>query len=318
MKNSLFKTTTFLLLVLAIMLTNVIGVSAHTLLTPNGSSVSHGHFSDTGWGGYSQSYWTSWSDNYYAGLYLQRIDRANQAYNCHSYAWANSRQSSSSSWCWIGTSSSTDENIYWDDNSYNSENVSNATHVSYGDTKNHSLLLTGKIVSGRYEVTSKWGKLPVYRHLIWSDPYMASSSDTTYFIRSGINYKSHVANIGWQNWVSNGELSGTTGQYLRMEAIRIKISGLPSWWNVEYRVHVSEIGWLNWVRNGEIAGTTGQSRQMEAIQIRLLNAPSNFTVRYRAHVKDLGWMSWVSNGQTAGTTGQSRQMEAIQIELQAN
>lgn len=38
-----------------------------------------------------------------------------------------------------------------------------------------------------------------------------------------IFYRSHVQNIGWQNWVRNGQLSGTTGQSLRMEAIQIKI-----------------------------------------------------------------------------------------------
>ncbi|MBR3131767.1 peptidoglycan-binding protein LysM, partial [Candidatus Saccharibacteria bacterium] len=39
-----------------------------------------------------------------------------------------------------------------------------------------------------------------------------------------IYYRAHVQNIGWQDWVKNGELAGTSGQSLRLEALEIKIS----------------------------------------------------------------------------------------------
>ena len=82
----------------------------------------------------------------------------------------------------------------------------------------------------------------------------------------------HVQNIGWQNWVKNGEIAGTTGQSLRVEAIRIKLpNDLIGFGDVEYQVHVQNIGWQNWVKNGEIAGTTGQSLRVEAIQIELVD-----------------------------------------------
>ena len=31
----------------------------------------------------------------------------------------------------------------------------------------------------------------------------------------------HVQDIGWQNWVRNGRIAGTTGQSKRIEAIQI-------------------------------------------------------------------------------------------------
>ena len=38
-----------------------------------------------------------------------------------------------------------------------------------------------------------------------------------------VNYRVHVKNIGWQNWVKNGEVAGTTGKALNIEAIEIKL-----------------------------------------------------------------------------------------------
>ena len=38
-----------------------------------------------------------------------------------------------------------------------------------------------------------------------------------------VYYRAHVANIGWQDWVKNGALTGTTGQSRQMEAIEIEL-----------------------------------------------------------------------------------------------
>ena len=36
-------------------------------------------------------------------------------------------------------------------------------------------------------------------------------------------YRAHVQNIGWQDWVSNGEKAGTSGQSLRVESVQIRL-----------------------------------------------------------------------------------------------
>jgi len=41
--------------------------------------------------------------------------------------------------------------------------------------------------------------------------------------RYSIEYRSHIQNIGWTNWVRDGAVSGTTGQSLRLEAIEIRL-----------------------------------------------------------------------------------------------
>lgn len=71
---------------------------------------------------------------------------------------------------------------------------------------------------------------------------------------------------GLDNVKRNGEVIGTIGLGLRMEAIRLKVTGL----NVQYRVHVEYEGWTDWKSNGEAAGTTGQSKRIEAIEIKFV------------------------------------------------
>mgnify|MGYP004627372559 CR=1 FL=1 len=42
---------------------------------------------------------------------------------------------------------------------------------------------------------------------------------------SQITYQTHVQSYGWQDWKSDGELAGTTGQGKRIEALRVKLTG---------------------------------------------------------------------------------------------
>ncbi|WP_332842735.1 hypothetical protein, partial [Paraclostridium bifermentans] len=58
-----------------------------------------------------------------------------------------------------------------------------------------------------------------------------------------IKYRTHVQDIGWQDWKSNGELSGTEGQSKRLEAIEVKLENMPGY-HLEYRVHVQNAGWV--------------------------------------------------------------------------
>jgi len=129
--------------------------------------------------------------------------------------------------------------------------------------------------------------------------------------RPGICYQAYVENTGWQNPVCNGRVAGTTGQGLRMEAIRIWLTNSNPGESVCYQAHVQNIGWQSSVCDGQMAGTTGQSLRMEAIQVSLTNPGPNDVVCYKAHVQNIGWQAPVCNGQTAGTTGQSLRMEAI-------
>ena len=86
-----------------------------------------------------------------------------------------------------------------------------------------------------------------------------------------IEYRTHVEDIGWQSWKSNGTIAGTTGQSKGMEAIEIRLTGeLAKYYDVEYQVYVEGLGWQGKRQNGKMAGTTGKSKQIEAIKINII------------------------------------------------
>jgi uncharacterized protein YjdB len=134
--------------------------------------------------------------------------------------------------------------------------------------------------------------------------------------KPNIKYQSHIQDIGWQGIKTNGELSGTTGQSKRMEAMKIAVDNAPVSGGIEYRSHVQDIGWQGYVANNAMTGTMKQSKRMEALSIRLTGElAQHFDVYYRVHAKNFGWMDWASNGQDAGTSGFSYQLESIEIRL---
>jgi len=145
----------------------------------------------------------------------------------------------------------------------------------------------------------------------------------------GVQYQTHVQNIGWQGWKSDGDLSGTTGESLRLEAIQIRLTGTDAnQCDVYYQVHAQNYGWLDWAKNGESAGTEGLSLRLEAIKIIVVpkgsTAPGatdrpfvkDLDCSYQTHVQDLGWQGWKSDGVISGTSGQSLRLEGIQIKVE--
>ena len=130
-----------------------------------------------------------------------------------------------------------------------------------------------------------------------------------------VEYCTHVQTYGWQEYVKDGQMSGTSGESKRLEGIKIKISGAEDL-GIEYRTHVQTYGWQKYVSNDSLAGTTGESKRLEAIQIRLTgNAAGNYDVYYRVHCQTFGWLGWAKNGEPSGSAGYSKRLEAIEIEL---
>lgn len=134
----------------------------------------------------------------------------------------------------------------------------------------------------------------------------------------GVSYSSHVQNVGWQSPASDGSESGTHGQSLRLEALKINLTGdLPAGAGITYRTQVQNVGWQSWSKNGEEAGTDGKGLREEAIEISLNGLPG-YSVQYRVHVQNIGWQAWVSDGALAGTVGKSLRLEALEIRIVKN
>lgn len=137
---------------------------------------------------------------------------------------------------------------------------------------------------------------------------------------AGVEYSSHVSNIGWMSFVKDGSVAGTTGRALSMEALRVHLiaddgtTDLDS--QISIQAHVASKGWMDSVVGGAVAGTTGRALAMEAVRIRLEGDLANsYDVWYRVHSADFGWLDWASNGESAGSAGYSRAAEAIQIKV---
>ena len=131
-----------------------------------------------------------------------------------------------------------------------------------------------------------------------------------------IQYSSHIQNIGWEKDFSksNGQLSGTTGKSLRIEAIKIKLANAPENAKISYSAYVEGEGWQEDVYDGNIAGSTGKGLKLLGLKVKLENV-TNYSVMYRIHVQDIGWKPWVTDGVITDAIQQKKRIEAIEIKL---
>lgn len=80
----------------------------------------------------------------------------------------------------------------------------------------------------------------------------------------------HVQNKGWIHYdnIEHDTLLGTKGQSLRLEALKLNLTGVPDK-TLCYEAHVQNIGWQGKKKAGEMAGTTGKSYRIEAVKLWL-------------------------------------------------
>lgn len=123
--------------------------------------------------------------------------------------------------------------------------------------------------------------------------------------KMGLQYQAHVENIGWQGWKSNGELAGTEGKSLRLEAIKIDAP-----FAVTAKAHIQNIGWKDFGRitKDTVIGTEGKGLRLECLCLK-----GNF--KYRVHIQNVGWSTWTdADGiATLGSVGQGLRIEAIEM-----
>ena len=143
-----------------------------------------------------------------------------------------------------------------------------------------------------------------------------SATNAAYIPRPKVSVQTHVQNIGWQKAVGNGKVAGTSGKALRMEALKISITGTDVVGGATYRTHVQNVGWQKYVKNGALAGTSGRALRLEAMNLNLTSDMAKcYDVFYRVHVQNIGWVNWSMNNELSGTTGQALRLEAIQVKV---
>ena len=146
--------------------------------------------------------------------------------------------------------------------------------------------------------------------------YAGTRTATFRIVAPSVSYRTHVQNVGWQGWRTNGRMSGTSGRGLRLEGINIKLGSMPASGGIQYRTHIQNIGWQGWRSNGAMSGTSGRGLRLEAIEIRLTGQMAKlYDVYYRVHAQNVGWMGWAKNGARSGTAGFGYRLEGIQVVL---
>ena len=128
-------------------------------------------------------------------------------------------------------------------------------------------------------------------------------------------YQAYVQEVGWGPAVKDGQLAGTSGKALRMEAFRADIQDDDDL-DVTYQAHVQNIGWMNAQTDMATAGTTGRNLRIEAVTMNLTGKDADkYDIYYCMHVQGFGWLGWAKNGEIAGTTGCFSRTEAIEAVL---
>ena len=149
-----------------------------------------------------------------------------------------------------------------------------------------------------------------------SNESLEQTTPTSENTSTSVNYESHVQDKGWQEEKKDGEVSGTTGESKRIEAVNIQLENQEYQGNINYQAHVQDIGWQTTVWGGEVAGTVGQAKRLEAVKMWLTGDMANYySIQYRVHIQDIGWQDWARDGIIAGTIGLGKRIEAIEIRL---
>lgn len=133
-------------------------------------------------------------------------------------------------------------------------------------------------------------------------------------ISGSISYSTHISDVGWTSYASNGAFCGYKDNIHDIEAIKIKLSGdISEKYNIYYRAYVYDVGWTAWAKNGEACGSTNSGLPIKNIDIMLVPK-----LKYSVHCADKGWMPKTGDGEGCGTTGEERQVEAMYFQLADN
>ena len=148
-----------------------------------------------------------------------------------------------------------------------------------------------------------------------SAPEKLGNYTQTYMFSPELYYSSYVQGRGWQKEVKKNNLSGTSGESLRLEGFKIRVSGEKNL-GVRYKGHVQNVGWMDWVKDGAECGQPGKNRRIEALQLELTGADKDkYDIYYCLHVQNFGWLAWAKNGQKSGSSGVSMRVEAYAIKI---
>ena len=168
-------------------------------------------------------------------------------------------------------------NIGWATNSNNGKTYNGHVYKTYGSSANDSTL-------------DKWagGNSAYWENSLQAIKISIKSGSST---SGSISYMGSVQNKGYTSWVSNGALLGTTGQGLRLEAWKVKLTGdIAKQYYLEYKgwTHVPSNTSLDGIKSSNTdsqqwCGIVGKSaiQTSASVRIRARSFAQTVQVRYQ-------------------------------------
>ncbi|MFH5835254.1 N-acetylmuramoyl-L-alanine amidase [Proteiniclasticum sp. C24MP] len=145
---------------------------------------------------------------------------------------------------------------------------------------------------------------------IISEGYFKTTTEPAPF-----SYRAHIQKVGWVDSENTGEIIGTMGRSLRLEALGLTLGEHMPSGSIELGAFVKGLGWME-SEEDTLVGTSGEGRRLEEVSMHLSGYIAEvFDIYYRAHVQRLGWLSWAKNGEKAGTAFYNYQIEAVEVKL---
>ena len=165
--------------------------------------------------------------------------------------------------------------------------------------------------SGRLDLNVFYGDVPDWKRLcgkkVGQVPGKAKND-------AGLKYHVHVQNLGDLETVHDGQVAGTVGESLRMEALVFDV--IPEGWVLEARLHIQDRGWQTFpVYPGKVLGTTGLSKRIEKVILGVKSRPTGDKRKlyFQVHEQNTGWKAKTPEWCASGTDGMSRRLEAIRV-----
>ncbi|WP_294581720.1 Ig-like domain-containing protein, partial [uncultured Thomasclavelia sp.] len=135
-----------------------------------------------------------------------------------------------------------------------------------------------------------------------------------------LEYRVHSADIGWQDWVVEGNYAGNSSKDIQAIDFRLVAddSEVVKYPQIYYRGHIADTGWLEYVPDSQTAGQPGSGVALQALNIGFDNPEEDYSLSGSVYVEGLGWQDYstINSNTTFGTTGQARTIKGIKLNLE--
>lgn len=125
--------------------------------------------------------------------------------------------------------------------------------------------------------------------------------------------RAYVHTLGWQPYVEESEVCGTTGKGLYIEALQFQYDGEDVF---EYNIRNQEIGWMGTYSLGEIAGTLEKNSPLNGLKCSFLSGSKH--IYYEGHFSYEGWIKPVQDGELLQPQNNKHWLEAIRFYTEEN